>query len=65
MSDISSANYAALYPKGIQALNNNVAYLAIGSPTTAQAVAQVAALTRQMDAVIRVLLGLLDATDGT
>jgi hypothetical protein len=65
MSDISSANYAALYPKGQAAITANLNYLAIPAPTQTQAVAQVAVLTRQVNAVMRILLGLLDSTDGT
>ncbi len=59
------ANYALLYPKGVQAIANNQTFLAIPSPTQVQAVAQVQALTRQVNALIRVALGLLDVTDGT
>lgn len=61
----SVANWVALYPKGQQAITNNQAFLAVTAPSQAQAVAQVEALTRQIDAVIRVLLGMLDTTDGT
>ena len=45
------------------ALTNNRTYLAIPTPTQAQAGAQVAALTRQNNGIIRQLLGLLDGTD--
>jgi len=51
---------------------DNATYLAIASPSAAQVAAQVRALTRQsttqareLTAVIRLLLGLLDSTDGT
>jgi anti-sigma factor RsiW len=51
---------------------DNAIYLAIASPSAAQVTAQVRALTRQsntqareLTAVIRLLLGLLDSTDGT
>lgn len=47
------------------ALSNNATYLAVGTPTQAQAVAQVAALTRQVDGIIRLLLGAFDTTAGT
>lgn len=45
------------------ALVNNRTYLAIPTPTQAQAAAQIAVLTRQSNGVIRQLLGFLDGTD--
>jgi hypothetical protein len=39
------------------ALANNTIYLALNPPTQAQVVAQVAALTRQVDALIRLAVG--------
>lgn len=65
MSSPEVTNYLALYAKGQQAITNNETFLAIPSPTQAQAVTQVQALTRQIDAVIRVLLGVLTDTTGT
>jgi hypothetical protein len=59
------ANQQTLQQRAQNALVNNATYLAITNPTTNQAVAQVAALTRQMDAVIRVLLSQYDTTVGT
>lgn len=59
------ANRATLAGEAIQAITNNINYLGVGTPTQAQAIAQVAALTRQVDGIIRVLLGALDVTDGT
>lgn len=64
MSDISST-WSSIAAKAPNALANNSAFLALSAPTQAQAVAQVTALTRQMNAVIRILLGMLDTTDGT
>lgn len=50
------ANYAALLSKlnGAVAINN--AYLALGNPGTAQNTAQVKALTRQVQALVYLLL---------
>jgi hypothetical protein len=59
------ANLTALLQKARNALANNAAFLAIPSPTNAQAVAQVQALSKQMDAVVRVVAGLFDSTSGT
>ena len=56
-----------LHAKARQALAANATYLDIPTPSNAQAVAQVAALTRQTNALIRLLLAgdLLDASDDT
>jgi hypothetical protein len=48
-----------------QALAANSEFLALTSPTNAQSVAQVKALTRQVNALIRILIDALDTTDGT
>jgi hypothetical protein len=61
-ADALAANRATLTQRATTALTTNATYLAIPTPTTAQAVAQVAALTRQSDAVIRLLLNQLTAT---
>ena len=63
--DPSYANAAAVAAKGPAAIANNQTFLALPTPTNAQTLAQVDALTRQTNAVIRLLLGLLDVTDGT
>lgn len=63
-------NRAALLAKARTAFTNNAAYLAkvtAGTATNADHIAQVPALTRQMQGVIRLIVGsdLLDATDDT
>lgn len=58
-------NEGALRVKAMAALNTNLAYLAITGPTQAQAIAQIAMLTRQVNAIIRLTQGLLDVTDGS
>lgn len=64
------SNQATLQSQAAGAIANNATYLAIGSPTNAQVVAQVRALTQQNNKIIRVLLGVvlgdrsqLDATN--
>lgn len=57
------ANRQTLIDRATQALDTNRAFTALPSPTQAQALAQVQALTRQNTALIRLLVGLLDATD--
>jgi hypothetical protein len=63
------ANRAALLAAARIAVANNAAYLAkvtAGTAVTADHIAQVPALTRQMQAVIRIIVGsdLLDQTGG-
>ena len=53
----NQANAQTIAARANTALTNNVAYLGIASPTNAQVVAQVAALTRQVDGLIRFVLG--------
>lgn len=45
------------------ALATNRTYVGVASPTAAQNVAQIKALSRQNNGLIRLLLGLLDGTD--
>jgi hypothetical protein len=59
------ANVADLQSKAQNAIDANSTFLAIASPTNAQAVAQIQRLTRENTAIIRLLLGLLDSTAGT
>jgi hypothetical protein len=60
-----AANWGVLAGKAATAITNNQTFLALATPTPAQAAAQIQALTRQVNALIRVQLGILDATDGT
>jgi hypothetical protein len=55
----------ALRDRARAALTTNATFLALGTPTAAQNAAQVRALTRQTNALARLLLGLLDDTTGT
>lgn len=54
-----------LLSKAATALGTNATFLAIASPTTAQVTAQVKALTRQVDALIRLAANQFDSTAGT
>jgi hypothetical protein len=47
------------------ALTTNATFLAINSPTNAQTLAQVRALTRECSGLIRMALNQFDSTDGT
>lgn len=60
-----AANLATLLAKAQTALANDIAYVNLASPTNAQAVGQVTALTRQMIALIRLTLNSLDTLTGT
>lgn len=59
---VDDDNRAALFSQARTAYTNNKAFLQIASPTQAQVVAQVAALTRQVNALIR--LAVTDLLDG-
>jgi hypothetical protein len=59
-SDAATAAYSA-NQAAETALATNAAFLAIASPTNAQAVAQVQALTRQNTRVIQLLVSLIDS----
>lgn len=56
-------NATTVRDKASTALADNKAFLAVASPTNAQVVAQVKALTRQNNALIRLALNRFDATD--
>lgn len=59
------ANQASLLQKAANAIANNVTFLGLTTPTNAQVLAQVQALTRQVDALIRVVANQLTDTSGT
>lgn len=59
------ANRDELIGKAQAALAANSTFLAIASPTQAQAVAQVQRLTKECNAIIRVLLNAYDSTADT
>lgn len=58
-----NGNEEVLRSQAVQALVDNRAFLALAAPTQAQTLAQVKALTRQMNGAIRMLLGQLDGTN--
>jgi hypothetical protein len=60
-----ATNLAALQTKAQTALTNNATFQAIASPSNAQTLAQVQALTKQCNGIIRLLLNLTDTTSGT
>lgn len=60
-----AANRAALAGKAAQAIAANNTFLALTSPTNAQTLAQVQRLTRENNAIIKILLGDLSDTAGT
>lgn len=58
-------NKAILLAKGIAALAVNATFMALAAPTNAQTLAQVKALTKQNNAVIKLLAEDLSNTTGT
>ena len=61
----ATTNAATLRQKAQQALTVNSNFLALASPTNAQTLAQVQALTRECSALIRLVIQQLDTTAGT
>lgn len=59
------ANKAILVSKARAALAVNATFLALVAPTNAQTLAQVQALTKECNGIIRLLINALDATTGT
>ncbi len=62
---VAETNRRALLSKAQNALTANATYLAISAPTSAQNTAQVKALTREVNALIRLAVRALDTTSGT
>jgi hypothetical protein len=60
-----AANQAALMDKAVQALAANATYLALTPPSNSDLAKQVVALTKQVNVLIRQLLGQFDSTAGT
>lgn len=61
-NDTANTNRATIQQQAAAALDANRTFLAIASPTNAQTLAQVKALTRQNQGIIRLLLNQLDGT---
>jgi hypothetical protein len=59
------ANITAIRDKARQALAANDTFLALSNPNNAQTLAQVQRLTRECSALIRLVIGAVDTTDGT
>ena len=59
---LQDINLAALRAQAANALAQNTAAQGIANPTNAQVIGQVKALSAQNNALIRIVLGLLDAT---
>lgn len=59
---MAQRNKATIEDQAATALGTNATFLAIASPTNAQIAAQVKALTRQNNGIIRLILNKLDGT---
>lgn len=63
--DPQQANSEMLHSRAEAALTANANFLALPSPTNAQVVAHVQQLTKECNALIRLMIGRLDTTTGT
>lgn len=59
------SNHDTLVAKAQNAQTNNATFLALAAPTNAQTLAQVKALTRQVNALIKLQIQDLSSLDGT
>jgi len=62
---MSGANRGQIVDRAQTALTVNDTYLALPAPTQAQALTQVAVLTREVNAVLRLILGQVSAVSDT
>jgi hypothetical protein len=62
-AETARTNRTTIEAQVAAAITANKAYVALASPTNAQTTAQVKALSRQVNGVMRLLTGQLDATD--
>lgn len=62
--DTNEINRLTILKNAKTALGNNITYLGVTSPTNAQVVAQVKALTRQVNGLIRLTINQLDGNEG-
>lgn len=59
--ETQAANAATIRSRAASALTANAAFLALATPTAAQTAAQIRALTRQVDGLIRLAISALDS----
>ena len=64
-AEVAEANQSTIESRALLALTVNDTYLALPSPTQADAIAQVDVLTKECSGLIRLLLRKLDTADGT
>jgi hypothetical protein len=62
---LAEANEATIRARAELALDSNAAFLDLGAPTNAEALAQIKRLTRECNGLIRLVLRQLDTTEGT
>lgn len=64
-SQVAAENEATIRQQADAALVANATYLALASPSAAQNAAQVQRLTKECNALIRLVIGKLDSVAGT